>query len=133
MPKILVFVIVPTSVLRALYYGLLSCHIARCLASRGFYMNRDCKDGLRLRLHFEYTLKEWGWFDAYEKALELMPVGLPQVHEFQQEARHAHTELVKARHTYIEHMASCIVCSRRLITSDAVTAIRERLNTSPPQ
>jgi hypothetical protein len=96
-------------------------------------MNRDCKDGLRLRLHFEHTLKEWGWFDAYEKALELMPVGPPQVHEFQQEAHHAHIELIKTRRAYIEHMASCLVCSRRLITSDAVVAIRERLNTSRTQ
>ena len=69
-------------------------------------MNRDCKQGLRLRLHFEHTLKEWGWFDAYEQALELMPVGPPQVHEFQQEAQHAHSELIKARRAYIEHMAS---------------------------
>ena len=57
-------------------------------------MNRDCKEGLRLRLHFEHTLKEWGWFDAYEKALELMPVSPPQVHEFQLEAHQAHTALI---------------------------------------
>jgi hypothetical protein len=44
-------------------------------------MNRDCKEGLRLCLHFEHTLKEWGWFDAYEKALELMAIGLPHVNE----------------------------------------------------
>ncbi len=92
-------------------------------------MNRDCKEGLRLRLHFEYTLKQWGWFDAYEQALELIPVGLPQVHEFQEEAHLANLELIKARHAYVEHMAHCLVCSRRLITSDAVTAIREKLNT----
>ena len=96
-------------------------------------MNRDCKDGLRLRLHFEHTLKEWGWFDAYERALELMPVGPPQVHEFQTEARHAHSELGKARHAYIEHMACCLVCSRRLIASDAVGTIREKLKTSEIQ
>ncbi len=93
-------------------------------------MNRDCKEGLRLRLHFEHALKEWGWFDAYERALELMPVGPPQVHEFQKEASHAHAVLIKARHSYVEHMASCLVCSKRLITSDAVVTIREKLNTS---
>jgi hypothetical protein len=93
-------------------------------------MNRDCKDGLRLRLHFEHTLKEWGWFDAYEKALELMPVGPPQVHEFQKEAHNANSELINARHAYVEHMASCLVCSQRLITSDALVTIREKLNTS---
>ena len=96
-------------------------------------MNRDCKQGLQLRLHFECTLKEWGWFYAYEHALELIPVAPPQVHEFQQEAHHAHSELVKARRAYIEHMASCVVCSRRLIASDAVVAIREKLSTPRTQ
>jgi hypothetical protein len=93
-------------------------------------MDRDCNDGLRLRLHFEHTLKDWGWFDAYEKALELIPVGPRQIREFQQEASHAHSELVKARRAYIEHMANCLVCSRRLITSDAVVTIRSKLNLS---
>jgi hypothetical protein len=93
-------------------------------------MNRDCKEGLRLRLHFEHTLKEWGWFDTYERALELMPVGQPRVHEFQLEAEHSHAELMKARHAYVKHMASCLVCSKRLITSDALAAIREKLGSS---
>jgi hypothetical protein len=93
-------------------------------------MNSDCTDGLRLRLHFEFALKEWGWFDAYERALELLPVGLPQVHEFKLEAHHAHAEFIKARHLYVEHMASCIACSRRLVTSDALVTIREKLHTS---
>ncbi len=93
-------------------------------------MNRDCKEGLRLRLHFEHTLKEWGWFDAYEKAVELMPVGFPQIREFQQEANHAHSELITARHDYVVHMASCLVCSGRLVTADAVVTIREKLKQS---
>jgi hypothetical protein len=105
-------------------------HVDSNPASPEGHMNRDCKQGLRLRLHFEHTLKEWGWFDAYEQALELMPVGPPQVHEFQQEAQHAHAELIRARRAYIEHMASCLACSRRLISSDAVVSIREKLNTS---
>ncbi len=78
----------------------------------------------------EHTLKEWGWFDTYEQALELMPVGPPRVHEFQIEANHAHSELIKARHAYVDHMARCLVCSERLVTSDAVVTIREKLNTS---
>jgi hypothetical protein len=93
-------------------------------------MNSDCKDGLRLRLQFECALKEWGWFDAYERALELLPVGPPQVHEFQVEARQAHAELLRTRHAYVEHMASCMACSRRLVTSDALVTIREKLHTS---
>jgi len=90
-------------------------------------MNRDCEKGLQLRLHFEHALKEWGWFDAYERALELMPVCPPQVHVFQMEARHAQAELYKARHAYVEHMSECLACSKRLITPDALDTIRERL------
>ncbi len=93
-------------------------------------MNSDCPEGLRLRLHFEHTLKEWGWFDAYERALELLPVGYPQVHEFQTEARHAQTELNRARGLYVEHMARCLACSRRLVTADALVTVREKLNNS---
>lgn len=96
-------------------------------------MNRDCKQGLRLRLHFEHTLKEWGWFDAYERALELIPVGMPHVHEFQKEAHHAHSALIKSRQAYVEHMAHCLDCSRRLVTSDALATIREKLNNSDSQ
>jgi hypothetical protein len=93
-------------------------------------MNRDCEKGLQLRLHFEHALKEWGWFDAYERALGLMPVGPPQVHTFHIEARQAQSELFKVRHAYVEHMSECLACSRRLIAPDAVDSIRERLKTS---
>src|SRR5690242_18227319 len=95
------------------------------------YMNRDCEKGLRLRAYFEFALKEWGWFDAYERALELLPVGPGEVHAFQTEARQAQSELFKARHAYVEHMAECPLCSRRLVTPDAVAIIRERLK--PPR
>jgi len=33
-------------------------------------MSRDCQKGLQLRLHFEHALREWGRFDAYERALD---------------------------------------------------------------
>jgi len=93
-------------------------------------MNSDCQKGLQLRLHFEHALREWGWFDAYERALELMPVGPLQVHAFQLEAKQAQSELYKARRAYVEHMSECLACSKRLITPDAVYAIREKLNNS---
>ena len=102
-----------------------------CLDSiKGIHMNTDCEEGLSLRKQFEFRLKEWGWFDAYERALEIMPVGSRKVHEFQQEAREAHSELVKSRHAYVQHMANCLVCSGKLIVSDAVPTIREKLKRS---
>src|ERR1700719_3999188 len=93
-------------------------------------MNTDCEEGLSLRRQFEFRLKEWGWFDAYERALEIMPVGLRKVHEFQQEAKEAQSELVKSRHAYVQHMAHCLVCSGKLIVPDAVATIRTKLKKS---
>jgi len=95
-------------------------------------MNTDYEEGLSLRRQFEIRLKEWGWFDAHERALEMMTVGLPKVHEFQQEAREAHSELVKSRHAYVQHMAYCLVCSGKLIVPDAVPTIRAKLKGSRP-
>src|ERR1700675_4244843 len=93
-------------------------------------MNTDCEEGLSLRKQFEFRLKEWGWFDAYERALEIMPVGSRKVHEFQQEAREANSELVKSLHAYVQHMANCLVCSGKLIVPDAGPTIRAKLKKS---
>ena len=93
---------------------------------RGELMNRDCSEGLRLRRLFETKLKQWGWFDAFEKAVELMHLGPAQVHEFQVQARKAQSELLNARFAYSDHIAHCVRCSRRLIASDAIPMIQER-------
>ena len=91
-------------------------------------MNRDCPEGFRLRKDFEKELKEWGWFDAFERAVEIMPLGPAKVHEFQTRVKDAESGLFQARHAYSEHMAHCTICSRRLVTPDAISAIRERLD-----
>jgi hypothetical protein len=90
-------------------------------------MNRDCAEGFRLRKRFEGELKKWGWFDAFEKAVEIMPVGLSKVHEFQMQVNSSYSALQNARHAYSEHMATCLKCSRRLVTPDAIPTIYERL------
>jgi hypothetical protein len=84
-------------------------------------MKRDCEQGLCLRRQFEFRLNEWGWFDAYERAVRTMPLGPHKVREFHREARDAKSALVQCRHAYVEHMAHCAVCSRKLIVPDAVS------------
>jgi hypothetical protein len=90
-------------------------------------MNRDSDEGLRLRQRFEDDLREWGWFNACEKALEMMPVGLPRLCQFQSRLKTAESALFKSRYAYADHMAHCIVCSRKLITPNAIPEIQERL------
>jgi hypothetical protein len=41
-----------------------------------------------------------------------------------------YSELIKARHAYVEHMARCLTCSQPLVIPDALATIRERLKTS---
>lgn len=90
-------------------------------------MNRDCREGLRLRGRFEDELRQWGWFDAFERAIEIIPVGLTKIHEFQRQVKSAESSLFKARHAYADHMAHCLVCSRRLVAHDAISQIQEKL------
>jgi len=90
-------------------------------------MNRDCNEGFRLRRRFEDELRKWGWFAACEKAVEIMPLGHEKIREFQIQVWDAESMLFKARSAYAEHMAHCLVCSRRLITPDAVSTIHEKL------
>ena len=90
-------------------------------------MNSGCEEGLRLRRRFETELREWGWFDAYEKAVELIPVGLPTIHDFERQVRNAESALVKARYAYSDHMAHCLACSRRLVLPDAIAIIQRKL------
>jgi hypothetical protein len=91
-------------------------------------MNRDCVEGLRLRRHFENELRQWGWFAACEKAIEMMPLGHEKIREFQLEVWGAESALHKARSAYAIHMAHCLVCSRTLIDADAVLVIHEKLH-----
>ena len=91
-------------------------------------MNRDCKEGDRLCLLFEEHLREWGWFDAYSRAIALTPVGLPIIREFHKQVERAQSALFAARFAYVEHMASCLICSRGLVAPDAIARIRAKLS-----
>lgn len=91
-------------------------------------MNTGCPEGLQLRRRFESALREWGWFDAYERAVEILPLGLQRVAEFQRQVKNAESELARARYAYSEHMGHCVSCSRDLIVPDAISIVREKLN-----
>ena len=90
-------------------------------------MNRNCEQGLHLREYFEKDLREWGWFDACEKALAVMPVELPRLYQFQSRLKTAESALFKSRYAYADHMAHCIVCSRNLVGPDSIAMIEEKL------
>lgn len=90
-------------------------------------MNTSCQEGLRLRRRFEKELKQWGLFDAYERAVEILPVGLQRAAEFQKEVKNAESALFKARYMYVEHMARCLECSKVLVVPNAVSIVCEKL------
>lgn len=78
-------------------------------------------------MRFEAASKEWGWFDAYEKAVDILPVGLQRVAEFQEQVKNFESELARARYAYAELMRHRVRCSRGLIMLDAISAVREKL------
>ena len=90
-------------------------------------MNTGCQEGLQLRRRFERALREWGWFDAYERAIEILPVAPQKVGEFQNQVKNAESELVKARSAYAKHMAHCLVCSRGLVLPNAISIVLAKL------
>ncbi len=87
-------------------------------------MFTECEEGDRLCLLFESHLREWGWFDAFSKAIELIPVGLPKLSEFQKQEKLAESALYAARHACVEHITHCLICGG-LRASGAVTKIME--------
>lgn len=95
-------------------------------------MHTECKEGVGLCLLFEKHLREWGWFDAYLKAIELMPVGLPVTREFQNQAKLAESALFSIRYTYASHIANCLICSRGLVSRDSIAKLKEKLEESAP-
>ena len=90
-------------------------------------MYTECEEGDRLCMLFESHLREWGWFDAFSMAIELIPVGLPKLSEFQKQEKLAESALYAARSAYVEHMAHCLICSRGLVAPGALTKIMEKL------
>lgn len=90
-------------------------------------MNTGCQDGIRLRSCFEGALREWGYFDAYERAIENLLGALHRVGEFQMQVKNAKSELIKTRSTYADHMAHCLVCSRSLVLPEAISTVHEKL------
>ena len=94
-------------------------------------MNTDCEEGDRLCLIFENNLKEWGWFDAFSRATALIPVGLANTRKFENEVELARSALFTARYAYVEHVASCLICSRGLVAPDAIAKIRRKLREKP--
>ena len=90
-------------------------------------MNTGCQEGLRLRRRFEEELRQWGLFDAYRRAVEILPVGLQKAAEFQAQVKIVESTLFKARYAYVEHMARCLVCSNSLVLPDAISIVRKKL------
>lgn len=82
-------------------------------------MRKHCEEGRKLCRRFERVLKIWGFANADTQAMRLLPVGPTKANEFTEEIGAAEKELGMARHAYVEHVAHCLVCSRRLIAPRA--------------
>jgi len=48
---------------------------------------------------------------------QLIPLGPAKLKEFAQSAKEAESKHVKARHAYVDHIANCLSCSKKIVAS----------------
>jgi mono/diheme cytochrome c family protein len=78
-------------------------------------MKDRCDEGLALGEQYVKALLGWGSTEVNRQAAQLIPVGPAKQKELAQSAKDAEAEHFKARHTYVEHIANCVVCSRKIV------------------
>jgi hypothetical protein len=78
-------------------------------------MRKHCKQGETLAVEFEHALVVRGFLEADLQASHIVPVGIARLHDIAQATREAEKRLVQTRHSYVEHMTECLVCSRAVV------------------
>jgi hypothetical protein len=78
-------------------------------------MREHCKQGETLAVQFEHALRVKGFLEADLQAAQIVPLGFTRLRDMAQAARSAEKRLVHARHSYVEHMTECLVCSQALV------------------
>jgi hypothetical protein len=76
---------------------------------------KHCREGSRLCKDFERVLKVWGFAVADRQAAEILPLGPKRLNEISRTEKDDESANNIARHAYVEHVATCLVCSRHLV------------------
>jgi hypothetical protein len=98
--------------------------------AQGAVVKKHCEDGFDLCKQFENSLKEWGFADVNSHAVQIMPLDPEQLKARARKAKEAESTLCKARYAYINHLAHCLICSGKLVSSDS-SHLSPDLTTSP--
>ena len=79
-------------------------------------MRIPCGEGRALSWDYKTALNSWGVAQVNWRVSQLIPLGPVKLKEFAQSAKEAESKHVKARHAYVEHIAACLSCSKKIVT-----------------
>ena len=78
-------------------------------------MRIRCEQGSAFSWEYRKALNSWGAAEVNSRAAQLIPLGPAKVKELAQLAKAAEAEYIKRRHVYVQHIASCLVCSGKIV------------------
>ena len=78
-------------------------------------MRIRCEEGSALSWECKRALNRWGVAEINWRVSQLIPLGPPKVKELAQSAKKAESEHIKVRHAYVEHIANCLACSKKIV------------------
>lgn len=74
-----------------------------------------CVEGISLSWENKTALNTWGDAEINLRVAELIPLSPAKLEVLTQSARKAESEHTKIRHDYIEHVAGCLECSKKIM------------------
>jgi len=75
----------------------------------------QCGEGSALSWECKKALNSWGVAEIKWRVSQLIPLGPAKLKELAQSAKEAESEHSKARHVYVEHIANCLACSKKIV------------------
>lgn len=74
-----------------------------------------CQEGSALSWDYRTALNSWGVAEINRRAAELIPMGPAKLEELAQSAKDAEAAYIKTRNVYVQHIASCVICSAKIV------------------
>jgi hypothetical protein len=74
-----------------------------------------CEKGIALSWEYKKALTRWGLAEINWRAAQLIPLGPAKLDGLVNAVRAAESEHTRTRHAYVEHIAGCLICSKKIV------------------
>jgi len=75
-----------------------------------------CEEGIALSWEYKKALNNWGFAEINLRVSQLIPLGPANLEQLTESVRKAESKHIKARDEYVEHIANCLACSKKIVT-----------------